>query len=176
MTKFYNVSSYQSRIYYFKALEDANLWVDENKAKGRVIHANFIKFLDEFLSSLFFIENEVNLSTLFKKSYKTYDFNYYAVKTSYSRVTYAQITDKYSIYERTSTVDEAKTRRANNANITHFLDSQLAAYVVNEVDSCYTIHDQFITPLCNVHLVMDAINVFFDKRISNKPYSTTVII
>ena len=178
MTKFYNVSARSSAIYYKNALRKAGYPEDNSgdDEKASIIHKHFYEFLKTLLKRVIFKNDESELPKLFNERGYKLNLNYYNTQIRYERFTYGGVTDKYSVYRCTDDIDNKKTSTALNANITHHLDAELAAYVINNVPQCYTIHDQFITPLIGLHEVMDLINKFYEKRVELKEYSTSIVL
>ena len=91
------------------------------------------------------------------------------------KVTYKTIRDKYVDVEYKFINDKKSTKRALEANNMHFLDACLVKHILKKFD-VLTMHDCFGIRLCELHLLMDKINKYYEKFIGIQTYSIYILI
>ena len=94
---------------------------------------------------------------------RDYKINYNKHRDKYQNILYL-------LYE-----DVEATQRACEANNMHFLDAELVKQMLAKFE-IITIHDCFGIRLCELHSIMDEINLYYSKIINKSTYCIHVII
>jgi hypothetical protein len=70
--------------------------------------------------------------------------------------------------------DDETSRRALQANNMHYRDAELVRYLVKRHD-IISIHDCFGVRLCDLHLLIDDINLYYSSKIGMKTYCMHIL-
>jgi hypothetical protein len=71
--------------------------------------------------------------------------------------------------------DDDATKKALEANNMHYLDAQLIKNIINDLE-VLSIHDCIGIRLCELHILMDKINLYYSKIIGIDTYSIHLMI
>jgi hypothetical protein len=140
----------------------------ESQKKIKKTHKKFYEDIKKNLKKEFYGKVPKNMK---KFSYvKIIKVNKHEYKINFGRHR-----DKYVEYWYTYIDDLKKTEIANEANNMHYLDSLLVSHILSNLE-VLTIHDCFGVRLCELHKLMDLINVYYNKHTKEKTYGLHLII
>ena len=141
---------------------------EDEKKEIRELHRCFYNKIKKEIKNEFYKNNNKKLK-MFK--YRKLIIS----KQKEYKITYKKIRDKYVDIEYKFTDDKKSTKRALEANNMHFLDARLVKYILKKFD-VLTVHDCFGIRLCELHLLMDKINKYYEKFVGIRTYSIHILI
>lgn len=138
---------------------------EKNRIKN--LHKKFYDDMKNNMKKEFFKNNEGKFIDFKYDEWKIRD------KKDY-KITYKKLRDKYSDIVYNIIEDKEGSFRAREANNMHYLDAKLVKKIFESFD-IIAIHDCFGIRLCELHLVIDNINLYYSKIIGKNTYSIHII-
>lgn len=170
MTIPYNASWYSCFKDFIECLRKDGIEYTElsNKDEIKEMHKNFYNKIKKEIKKEFFIREKGELKLFKYNKWKIVSIKDY-------KINYNKLRDKYRSTLYMVNEDSESTQKALEANNMHYLDAELVKHLLEKFD-ILTIHDCFGIRLCELHLLIDAINLYYSKIIGKSTYSIHIII
>lgn len=160
MTIPYNSSWLSCYKYYLDSINKNNVKFDKREMID--VHKHFYKNVKNKLKKIFY-KSDNNTSKMIRFQY----LKKILVKKYEYKIQYRGLRDKYLYNEYTYINDDYSTKKANEANNLHHLDSELVRYILKKY-GIITIHDCYGIPIYMVHDVIDDINLYYSEHVEHE--------
>lgn len=139
---------------------------DKERIRIKKIHEKFYNDVKYNIKDHFYQNNVI----INDKDEIRFKYNkWIAISKNEYKINYDNKRDKYSNMWYLQVYDEKKTITANEANNMHYLDGWLVRYIISTVE-VIPIHDCFGVRLCELHIMMDAVNNHYSNVIQIQDY------
>ena len=140
----------------------------EDKERIKKMHKNFYVDIKDKIKDEFYNNDNNSLLKFKYNEWRKIDVKEY-------KINYKKARDKYTNTLYMLIDDEKATKRALEANNMHYLDALLVKELLKKFE-ILSIHDDFGVRLCELHLLIDEINLYYSTKIGKETYSIHVII
>lgn len=168
MTIPYNAKWFPSYRKFVNELTKDNLQSNFDDKKLQELHKNFYEKVKRDIKKDFYSKE--------RGDEKEFIYDKWEIETEIeNKVNYRGKRDKYVTTTYKLIMDEKATKNASEANNMHYLDAQLAHFLMKKFE-IISIHDCFGIRLNELHLLMDEINEYYGKHVGFKTYSKHIIL